>query len=166
MSRSVGTYFLIAHWEFPISLDACLGVCFYLEHWHVDYDACLSWLRIPMPWFFLCFIDIFVWDIDMLDYWWLIISYCLAHWFWFFHDCSNHFTCIHSLLYITQLDMLILWLVYYFDRLWAWCLYYYSSWSSYSRLSCVYMMIYLSFAWLRVAWLPSSPWLYVACLCG
>ena len=45
-----------------ITLDACLGVCFYLGHWHVDYDDYLSWL-----WrFFPCFIAIFVWDIDML----------------------------------------------------------------------------------------------------
>ena len=27
-------------------------------------------------------------------------------------------------------------------------------------------MIYLYFAWLYVAWLPSSMWLHVACLCG
>ena len=115
----------------------------------------LYWLRILMLWFLLYFIDIFVWDIDMLDYWWLILLLCLAHWFWFCHDCSDHFTCIHLPLYIIRLDILIHWFEYYFDHLWAWCLYHYSSQLSYFRLSCVYMMIYLSIAWLCVAWLPS-----------
>ena len=67
MSRSVGTYFFIAHWEFSISLDACLGVCFYLGHWHVDYDACLSWLRIPIVAIFLVLHCYYLFgDIDML----------------------------------------------------------------------------------------------------
>ena len=82
----------------------------------------LSWLGILIPWFLLCFIDIFDWDIDMLDYWWLILLLCLARWPWFCHDCSDHFTCMHSLLYIIRLDMLIHLLVYYFDHLWACCL--------------------------------------------
>ena len=89
----------------------------------------------------------------IIDDW--ILLHCLVYWFWFWHDCSDHFTCIHSPLYITQLDMLILWLVYYFDRLWAWCLYHYSSWLSYSRLSCVYMSDISCSAWLYDAWLPS-----------
>ena len=94
---------------------------------HLDFDTSivlidLYWLRILMPWFLLCCIDIFVWDIDMLDHWWLILLLCLAHWPWFCHDCSDHFTCIHSLLYIIRLDMLIHLLVYYFDHLWACCL--------------------------------------------
>ena len=109
---------------------ACLGVVFIWDFGILIMLTDLSWLRIPMPWFFLCFIDIFVWDIDMLDHWWLILLHCLAYWFWFCHDCSDHFTCIHSPLYIARLDMLILWLVYYFDRLWAWCLYHYLSWLS------------------------------------
>ena len=89
----------------------------------------------------------------IIDDW--ILLHCLVYWFWFWHDCSDHFTCIHSPLYIIQLDMLILWLVYYFDRLWAWCLYHYSSWLSYSRLSCVYMSDIFCSVWLYDAWLPS-----------
>ena len=114
-----------------LSLDCTLGVL----------DACLD--------------VVFIWDFNMLDYWWLILLHCLAYWFWFWHDCSDHFTCIHSPLYITRLDMLILWHVYYFDRLWAWCLHHYLSWLSYSRLSCVYMIDISCSAWLYDAWLPS-----------
>ena len=87
----------------------------------------LSWLRILMPWFLLCFTDIFVWDIHMLVYWWLILLPCLAHWFWFCHDCSDHFTYIHLPPYIFWFDMLTHLLVYSLDHLWAWCLYHYSS---------------------------------------
>ena len=68
----------------------------------------------------------------------LITSHAYTH-----HCISLCLTCWFSYLYTN------------FDRLWAWFLYYYSSWLLYSRLSCVYMMIYLSFAWLCVAWLPS-----------
>ena len=116
IGRSVGTCLVIAHWEFLISLDACLDIVFI---WDMDILIMmidLYWLRILIPWFLLCFIDIFDWDIDMLDYWWLILLLC------FCHDCSDHFTCIHSLLYIIRLDMLIHLLVYYFDHLWACCL--------------------------------------------
>ena len=123
--------------------------------------TCWLWWSIYIDWrfwchdFLLCFIGTFVWGIDMLDYWWLILLLCLAHWPWFCHDCFDHFTCIHSLLYITRLDMLILWLVYYFDRLWAWWLYRYPfDCCILAYLVCT-LMIYLSFAWLRVAWLPS-----------
>ena len=75
-------------------------------------------------WGFLdaCLDVVFIRDFDMLDYRWLILLHWLAHWFWFCHACSDHFTCIHSPLYITRLDMLILWLVYYFGHLWACCL--------------------------------------------
>ena len=79
----------------------------------------------------------------------LITSHAYTH-----HCISLCLTCWFSYLYTN------------FDRLWAWFLYYYSSWLLYSRLSCVYMMIYLSFAWLRVAWLPFSAWLHVAGPCG
>ena len=56
-------------------------------HWYIclRYLTCwLCWL-ICLDWGFqyhdfMCFIDIFVWDIDMLDCCWLIILYCLAHW--------------------------------------------------------------------------------------
>ena len=107
-------------------------------------------------WGFLdaCLEVVFIWDFDMLDYWWLILLQCLAYWFWFCHDCSGHLTRIHSPLYIIWLDMLIHLFVYYLDRLWAWCLYHYLSWLSYSRLFCMYMVIYLSTDWLYVAWLP------------
>ena len=95
----------------------------------------------------------------IIDDW--ILLHCLVYWFWFWHDCSDHFTCIHSPRYITQLDTLILLLVNYFARLWAWFLYHYSSWLLYSRLFCVYMMIYLSFSWMYDAWL--SPLCMIAC---
>ena len=71
--------------------------------------------------YFLCASLIYSFEILICWLYWLIISYCLAHWSWFCHDCSDHFTCIHSPLYITRLDMLILWLVYCFDHLWACC---------------------------------------------
>ena len=35
----------------------------------------------------------------------------------------------------------------------------------FSLILCVDMMIYLSIAWLHVAWLPFSAWLSVACSC-
>ena len=94
------------------SVDAHL----FIVHWGF-LDACLD--------------VVFIWDFDMLDYWWLILLHCLAYWFWFWHDCSDHFTCIHSPLYITQL------------------------WLSHSRLSCVYMSDISCSAWLYDAWLPS-----------
>ena len=109
-----------------------------------------------------------LYSFEILTCWlyWLILLSCLAHWFWFCHNCSDHFTCIHSLLYITRLDMLILWLVYYFDRLWAWWLYHYPSDCRILAYLVCTLMIYLSFAWLRVAWLLSFAWLRAACLCG
>ena len=90
--------------------------------WHLIGRSVDAHLLI-VHWGFLdaCLDVLFIWDFDMLDYWWLILLHCLAYWFWFWHDCSDHFTCIHSPLYIAQLDMLIIWPVYYFDRLWAWC---------------------------------------------
>ena len=119
----------------------------------------LCWL-ICLDWGFRCRVfscAALIYSFEILTCWlyWSILLPCLAYWLWFFHDCSDHFTCIQSPLYITQLDMLILWVVYYFDRLWAWCLYHYSSWLSYSRLSCVYMSDISYSAWLYDAWLPS-----------
>ena len=102
--------------------------------------------------YFLCASLIYSFEILTCCLYWLIISYCLAHWSWFCHDYSDHFTCIHSPLYITQFDMLILWLVYPLGRLWAWCSYHYSSWLS--RLVCIHEWYILYSAWLHVAWLP------------
>ena len=152
IGRSVDAHFLIAHWGYLMYTRILyLFETFDMLIMMID----LYWLRILIPCFLLCFIDVFVWDIDMLGYWWLILSPCLAHWFWFCHYCFDHFTCIHSLLYITRLDMLILWHVYYFDRLWAWWLYHYPSDCRILAYLVCTLMIYLSFAWLRVAWLPS-----------
>ena len=133
--------------------------------------TCWLWWSIYIDWrfwchdFLLCFIDTFVWGIDMLDYWWLILLLCLAHWPWFCHDCSDHFTCIHSLLYITRLNMLILWLVYYFDRLWAWWLYRYPSDCRILAYLVCTLMIYLSPDCVLHG-CPPFAWLRVACLCG
>ena len=116
--------------------------------------------------FFYASLIISVCYIDIADLYWLIILHRLSHLLGFCHDCSDRFTCIHSLLYITRLDMLILWLVYYFDRLWAWCLYHYSSCLPYSRLSCVDMSD-LSCTLLDCMMHDYSPfaWLCAACLC-
>ena len=108
IGRSVDTYFLIAHWEFPILLVACLGVCFYWGHWHVDYDACLSWLRIPIVVIFSrASLLLFVRDIDMLfmliDHLTLLSIVTLI----FAMFCSDHFTCIDSTLYIIWFDMIV-----------------------------------------------------------
>ena len=53
---------------------------------------------------FMCFVDIFVWDIDMLDCCWLIVLYCLAHWLWylpwlFWSPCIYGFIVIHRLIW-------------------------------------------------------------------
>ena len=79
----------------------------------------LCWL-ICLDWGFRCRVfscASLIYSFEILTCWlyWLILLPYLAYWLWFCHDCSDHFTCIHSPLYITQLDMLILWLVYYFD---------------------------------------------------
>ena len=72
-----------------------------------DQRMLISRLHIE-DYFDACLDVTFIWDFDMLDYWWLILLHCLAYWFWFWHDGSNHFTCIHSPQYITQLDMPII----------------------------------------------------------
>ena len=174
MSRLVDTHFLIAHWGFPIFhlghwhdwlywLIILIGdpdtVIFFMLHWYI----CLRYLTWWLWWliridrgfrdsYFLCASLIYSFEILTCCLYWLIISYCLAHWSWFCHDYSDHFTCIHSPLYITQFDMLILWLVYPLGRLWAWCSYHYSSWLS--RLVCIHEWYILYSAWLHVAWLP------------
>ena len=122
-------WLLITHWELLISLhlNACLGVCFYWGHWHVDYDACLFWLRIPIMVIFPMLHCYYLFETSICYLYWLTILPCLAHLLWFCHDCSNHSTCIHSPLYITRFDMSTHLLVYYLDYLWAWYLYHYSS---------------------------------------
>ena len=145
MSLSVGTHFLIAHWGFPsfhlghwhdwlywliILIGDSDTVIFFVLHWYI----CLRYLTWWLWWliridrgfrdsYFLCASLIYSFEILTCCLYWLIISYCLAHWSWFCPDYSDHFICIHSPLYITQFDMLILWLVYPLDRLWAWCIY-------------------------------------------
>ena len=103
---------------------------FFVLHGYIclRYLTCWLWwlIRIDRGFrdnFFLCASLIYSFEVLICWLYWLIISYCLAHWSWFCHDYSDHFTCIHSPLYITQFDMLILWLVYPLDRLWAWCIY-------------------------------------------
>ena len=121
--------------------------------WWLRWLICLDWDFQYHD--FMYFFDTFVWDIDVLDCCWLIVLYCLAHWLWFCvivlvtsHAYTHH--CISF-----WLDMLIHLPVYYLDRPRAWCLYYYSSWLSYSRLSCVYISDVSCSAWLYDAWLPS-----------
>ena len=139
MSRLVDTHFLIAHWGF---LSFHLGhwhdrlywsiiligdfdiVIFFVLHWYIclRYLTCWLWwlIRIDRGFrdsYFLCASSIYSFEILTCWLYWLVISYCIAHWSWFFHDYSDHFTCVHSPLYITQFDMLILWLAYYLDRL-------------------------------------------------
>ena len=119
---------------------------------------------------FMCFINIFVWDIDMLDCCWLIVLYCLAHWLWFWPEFFFFFWSphMHTLTTVYRL-------AWYVDSLA--CILFWSSFEHdvcitiplivvFSLILCVDMMIYLSTAWLHVAWLPSSAWLSVACSCG
>ena len=136
MSRLVDTHFLIAHWGFPsfhlghwhdwlywsiILIGDSDTVIFFVLHWYI----CLRYLTWWLWWliridrgfrdsYFLCASLIYSFEVLICWLYWLIISYCLAHWSWFCHACSDHFTCIHSPLYITRLDMLILWLVILF----------------------------------------------------
>ena len=112
VSRSVDAHLLIAHWEFL--MHAWMLYLFGILTCWLCWLICLDWDFQYHD--FMCFIDIFVWGIDMLVCCWLIVLYCLAHWLWFCHDCSGHLTCIHSPLYIIWLDMLIHLLVYYLDR--------------------------------------------------
>ena len=145
MSLSVGTHFLIAHWGFP---------SFHLGHWH-DW---LDWSIILIGDSDIVIFFVLHWYICLryLTCWlyWLIISCCLAHWSWFCHDYSDHFTCIHSPLYITQLAMLF-------------SLTGILSWSSFEHdvhiaihpdsrsFLCGHEWYILYFAWLYDAWLPS-----------
>ena len=176
MSRLVDTHFLIAHWGFPsfhlghwhdwldwsiILIGDSDIVIFFVLHWYI----CLRYLTWWLWW--LIRIDRGFWDsyflyasliysFEILTCWlyWLIISYCLAHWSWFCHDYSDHFTCIHSPLYITQLAMLF-------------SLTGILSWSSFEHdvhiaihpdscsFLCGHEWYILYFAWLYDAWLPS-----------
>ena len=176
MSLSVGTHFLIAHWGFPsfhlghwqdwlyesiILIGDSDTVIFFVLHWYI----CLRYLTYWLWWliridrgfrdsYFLCASLIYSFEVLICWLYWLIISYCLAHWSWFCHDYSDHFTCIHSPLYITQFDMLILWLVYPLDRLWAWCIYLSFFFICLSWFVWTWV-IYLYFAWLYGVWLLS-----------
>ena len=139
VSLSVGTHLLIAYWEFPsfhfgtLTCWSCWLIIlvgdydiasFFMLHWYIclRYLTCWLWWLIRIDrgfWdsYFLCASSIYSFEILTCWLYWLVISYCIAHWSWFFHDYSDHFTCVHSPLYITQLTMLILWLVYCLDRL-------------------------------------------------
>ena len=115
MIRSVDTYLLIAHWEFLISLDACLGVVF---TWDIDM---LIMMIVYLDWgfrlwqFFPCFIAIFVWDIDMLIMLIAhltllsIVTLILPCLFWLPHMCRFHIsfdlTWLISWLYIILIVM-------------------------------------------------------------
>ena len=101
--------------------DACLDVIFIWDFDMLIVLTDLSWLGLQMPWFFFYVSLIYLFETLTCWLYWLILLHRLAHWLWFCHDCFDHFACIHSPLYITRLDMLILWLVYYFDHLWACC---------------------------------------------
>ena len=188
MSRLVDTHFLIAHWGFPSFhlghwhdwlywLIILIGdsdiVIFFVLHWYIclRYLTCWLWwlIRIDRGFrdsYFLCASLIYSFEILTCCLYWLIISYCLAHWSWFCHDYSDHFTCIHLPLYITQFDMLILWLVYPLDRLWAWCIYL-------SFFFYLFIMVCVDMSDISCTLLDCmardclpSAWLHVACLCG
>ena len=187
MSRLVDTHFLIAHWGFPsfhlghwhdwlywliILIGDSDTVIFFVLHWYIclRYLTCWLWwlIRIDRGFrdsYFLCASLIYSFEIWTCWLYWSIISYCLAHWSWFCHDYSYHFTCIHSPLYITQFDMLILWLVYPLDRLWAWCIYLSFFLSVYHGL-CGHEWYTCTLLDCVVHDYPSFVWLHVACLCG
>ena len=108
---------------------------------------------------FLCFIAISIWDITMLIDYLVCLSIVTLILPWLF--CSLH---------------MYRFIVVYHLTWWVNSLACTLSWSSLSMLSlsqfilivitCMWTwVIYLYFAWLYVAWLPSSVWLYVACLC-
>ena len=99
----------------------------------------------------------------IIDDW--ILLHCLVYWFWFWHDCSDHFTCIHSPRYITQLDTLILLLVYYLDRLLS--MMFVSLFILIVIAFCVDMIdISCTLLDCMMHDCPLSAWLHVACLCG
>ena len=147
--------------------DACSDFISTRDFWHVDYDdwfiliedsnAMISsvfhwYIRLKHWHAGLLMIDLIV-SISTLT---LILSWL----FWSLHmhtlTTVHHFdstcwsTCRYIILIIFEHDVYItIHLIIVF-----------------SLILCVDMMIYLSFAWLRVAWLLSSAWLHAACLCG
>ena len=87
------------------------------QTWHLigrSVDA----LLLIVHWGFLdaCLDVIFIWDFDMLDYWWLILLHCLAYWFWFWHDLfwSLHMHTLtivyHSAWHVDSLTCILFWL--------------------------------------------------------
>ena len=139
IGRSVGTHFLIAHWEFPISLGACLGVCFYLGHWHVDYDdrfiliedsdtmfsSVFHWCIRLRHWHAgLLMIDLITLFSTLI----LILSWLLwslhMHALTIVYHSTWHVDSLTCILFWSSLSMMIVSL---------------SIWLSYSRLPCVYI---------------------------
>ena len=119
IGRSVDAHFLIAHWGYLMYTRILyLFETFDILIMMIDFIL----IEASEAMIFRASLIISVCYIDIADLYWLIILHCLAHLLWFCHDCSDHLTCIHSLLYIIRLDMLIHLLVYYFDHLWACCL--------------------------------------------
>ena len=151
MSRLVDTPFLIAHWGFPsfhlghwhdwldwsiILIGDSDIVIFFVLHWYIclRYLTCWLWWLIRIDrgfrdsYFSLCFIDIFIWDFDMLiiliDHFVLLTALILIlPWlFWSLH--MRTLTAVHhSAGYVVFSDWHIILIVF-----WAWCSYRYSSW--------------------------------------
>ena len=122
----------------------------------------ISWLHIED--FVVFFCASLPWLLGTLTCWlyWLIISYCLAHWFWFCHDYFDHFTWPR---YITQLAVLFHWLAYYLDRL--------LSMIFISLFILIVVALYVDMSDISCTLLdcmmhdcPPSAWLHVVCLCG
>ena len=91
MSRSVGTYLLITHWELLISLDACLVIILIRD---IDmlimlifYLVCLSIKALILPWLF-CSLHMYR----------LIVVY-LSTW------CVDSFACILSWSFLSMLSL-------------------------------------------------------------
>ena len=120
--------FFIAHWELMDIIGCILGYCIHLRYWCTDCDDWLSWLRlfdVMILSVFHCYIRLRHWYAGCIDQFSCIVwhsdpDFCL--------DCSDHLTCIDSLLYIIWLDVLIHLPIYYLSHLWVWRLYHYSSW--------------------------------------
>ena len=164
IGRSVGTYLLIAYWELLISLS--------LMHAWLLYSfgtlTCWLWWSIILikdsdVVIFLYFIAISFWDIDMLivliDYLtYLRIVTLISPWlFWsprtYRFTVVYHLTwCVDSLVCILSCSSLSVMSVSLFILIVIACMW---TW-----------VIYSYFARLYVAWLPSSVWLHVVCLCG
>ena len=143
MSRSASTCLLIAHWEFL--MYAWILCCDIDMIDHLDLGLRMS--------FFLYFIAILVWYIDMpiiIDCSSCLLGIAILS----LPDYSAHFTCIDSLLYVV-------WLAVLFPLA---CI---LSWSSFEHDVCIVIRpdshsflrghewYILYSTWLHVAWLPS-----------